>query len=297
MRLKRYSKNLAKPAPILKLSLLFCLLFIFGCSSSTSPTYHTENIETSIQSICEKEYKTEVYVKKSGSTLWVYLPVEDLITESDKPEKYSEEFEIENSMAQSKMGVFLVDYSVRSIPKTEKTQSQTYNEEVAKKIGNAWEVLRRIIMSLENNGEAPKFFVLITADIKNGFETEEIVYSLDLKKAIYGLISLGEYRHRVPHETYLSSEIIDDREGRHLVYNEIGLGDFVARQIQHRIKMKFQKPEVDNNADIDKEIIKIVVETLRIYGIKDFSSVELNNLLTQKKIILNQAAIWARPIE
>jgi hypothetical protein len=71
----------------------------------------------------------------------------------------------------------------------------------------------------------------------------------------------------------------------------------VAAQIQHRIKLKFEKPEVDKNADIDKEILKIAVYTIKTYGLRNFTSAELNNLVTQNRIILNQAAVWAKSID
>ena len=51
------------------------------------------------------------------------------------------------------------------------------------------------------------------------------------------------------------------------------------------------------NADLDKEITKIVEHTLKTYDFKDFSIVELNNLLTNAKIILNRAAILENPTE
>jgi hypothetical protein len=44
------------------------------------------------------------------------------------------------------------------------------------------------------------------------------------------------------------------------------------------------KPEVEKNADIDKEVTKIVAYTVKTYDFKNFSYVELNNLLTKNKI-------------
>jgi hypothetical protein len=74
--------------------------------------------------------------------------------------------------------------------------------------------------------------------------------------------------------------------------------DFIAAQIRHRIKLKFQKPEVSGDyVDIDKEIIKIAVYTIKTYNFKDLSVVELNNLFTNNKLELNRQAIWERPIE
>lgn len=68
-------------------------------------------------------------------------------------------------------------------------------------------------------------------------------------------------------------------------------------QIKHRIKLKFQKPEVDKNIDIDKEILKIIIYTIKTYDLRNFREVQLDNLVTENRVILNQAAVWARPTE
>jgi hypothetical protein len=88
-----------------------------------------------------------------------------------------------------------------------------------------------------------------------------------------------------------------DRQGLHLNYRNITFEDFLVKQIAQRIRMKFQKPEVEKNADIDKEILKVAVTTLKTYGFKNFSELELHNLITRSRTILNQPAVFARPIE
>jgi hypothetical protein len=269
-----------------------------GCFS-TAPTYLKEDIDKAIQDICKNEYNIDVKVKLVGSTLWIYLPVEDMFTKADKPEKYSERFVIEDNKVGFKDGTLKAEYIIKSTPETEKTQEYKYNKVVLDKINNVWKVLRRVLFSLKRSREEhePKFFCLVTADIKNGFETREIFYYLDLKKVSYEFISWTEYQHRVLTDSDISLEAIGDTQGEHLDYRDITLDEFVASQIQHRIKLKFQKPEVDKNADIDKEILKIIIYTVKTYNLRDFSYVELDNLLTQSRTILNRAALWARPTE
>jgi hypothetical protein len=280
------------------LSFFVIASLICGCSSSTSPTYFKENIAKAIQDICRDEYKIEVKTKLAGRTLWIYLPIEDLLEKTDKPEKYSERFEITDNEAGFKNGSLQLKYSIKPIPEKEKLQQYKYNKAVFEKINKIWGVIRRIIFSMSHAREKePQFFCLVTADIKNGLETRETFYYMDLKKVSYEYISRDEYQHRTVNETNISAEIIGDKEGLHLDYRDITLDDFVAAQIQHRIKLKFGKPEVDKNADIDKEILKIAVYTIKTYGLRDFTAAELNNLLTQNRIILNRAAVWARPTD
>ncbi len=290
-------RNLAKCGLLLNLCIIVFL--IYGCSLSTAPTYIKEDIDKAIQDICKNEYNIDVKVKLVGSTLWIYLPVEDMLARADKPEKYLERFVIEDNKVGFKSGTLKVEYIIKNAPETEKIQEYKYNKVVLDKINNVWKALRRVLFSLKRSREEnePKFFCLVTADIKNGFETREIFYYLDLKKVSYEFISWTEYQHRVIEESDISPGAIGDKEGLHLNYRDITLDEFVALQIQHRIKLKFQKPEVDKNTDIDKEILKIVTHTVKTYNLRDFSYAELNNLLTQNRTILNRAALWARPIE
>ncbi|MFA5144633.1 MAG: hypothetical protein WC723_01300 [Candidatus Omnitrophota bacterium] len=297
MRSKPYSRSSVRRALLLNLSVI---LFLFsGCSLSTAPTYIKEGLDKAIQDICKKEYSMDVKVTLSGSTLWVYLPVEDMLAKSDKPEKYLEKFIIDDNKVDFKEGLLKLDYMIKSIPENEKTQEYKYNKAVLDKINNVWKALRRVLFSMERSkeGNEPKFLCLVTADIKNGFETKEISYYQDLKKVSYEFISWTEYQHRVIEQSEVSSTIMGDMEGKHMDYKDISMEEFIAFQIKHRIKLKFQKPEVGKDIDIDKEILKIAAYTIRTYDIKNFTGLELNNLVTNNRIVLNRAALWARPIE
>lgn len=296
MRSKRYSKNSAKTGLLLSLYLLSFIFF--GCSSSTEPSFIKENIADSIREICEAEYNLQVKTKLVGETVWVYLPVEDILLDTKNPQKFSEKFEIGLLENKFDRNSFQLEYSIKSIPETEKTQQSEYNKDVAEKLNNVWKVIRRVIFSMDRSRpDLPKFYCVITADIKKGFEIIDTIYYVDLKKVTYQFISWDEYQHRAIQEIAQSPEIFADTYGLHVKYKDITWEDFLSGQIKHRIRLKFQKPEVEQNADIDKEILKIVVNTLKTYDYRDFITVEVENLLTKNKITLNQGAIWARPIE
>lgn len=293
-RLKPSLKKRARH--VLKLSLILCL--IYGCSTSITPTYLKENIADALQDICKKEYNIDVKAKLAGQTLWIYLPLEDIFIQAEKPEKYTEKFDIQYAKEEFKEDTLKLRYLIKAIPEREKLQAYKYNKAALEKVNKVWMVLRRVIFSMGHlKEEEPKFFYLITADIKNGFEIEEIFYLLDLKKVSYQFISWNEYQHRTIQETHLVPEILGDKEGAHLVYNEISMKDFIGKQIAYRIKLKFQKPEVDKNVDIDKEILKVVTHTLKIYDFKDFTALELENLLTNNKLRLDKAELLERPTE
>lgn len=296
-KLKLYSKNSARCVLLLNIFLIACLAF--GCSSSTAPTFQVSGIEKAIRDICKNEYKIDVTVKLIGETLWIYIPVEDIFVKADKPVKYTDKYAISENEMEYKDGDFNLRYAVKIIEEKEKTQDVTYNKRIVGKIDNVWKSLRRVSFSMKRSKKEnePKFFYLVTADVKNGFETRDLFYYLDLKKVSYGFISPGEFQHRSVQESTADLKIIGDKEGAHLNYADIAMKDFISGQIMHRIKLKFQKPEVEKNADIDKEIEKIVSLTIKIYGFKDFNEVDFYNSLTKNRVILNRAAVLAGPIE
>ncbi|MFA4888114.1 MAG: hypothetical protein WC628_00865 [Candidatus Omnitrophota bacterium] len=278
---------------------LISLLLFFGCSSSIEPTYTKENIVESLANLCKNEYKVDVVIKLAGKTLWIYVPIDaDLIAKEDKPKKYSERFAIEENKSILKDGVFNLEYKIKIVPEKELFQQYKYNKENIEKANSVWKALRRVIFSMKHQDrDGPYLFCMVTADIKNGYETKETFYYLDIKKVSYEFISWTEYQHRAVEDTSVGLEIIGDKEGRHITYKDISMGDFIAMQIQHRVKLKFQKPEVQQNADIDKEILKLAINTVRIYGFKDFSFLQLKNLLTENRIFLNRAAALSKPID
>ena len=298
MKLRQSLRNSVKTG-LLKICVIITCLS--GCTLSTTPTYFSEEVDKAIQDVCKKESNIAVRAKLVGSTLWVYLPFENLFEKSDKQEKYTEKFEVEANKVRLSTGIFKLEYLIKPIPEQEKLQEEgavIYNKDFLKQYYNVRNTVLRVLFSAKRSEkEEPKFICIVTADIKNGFEIKELSYYLDLKKISYGFISTSEYQHRTIQEINMGAEIIGDKEGNHLVYKDTGLDNFIIAQIKHRIQLKFQKPEVEKNADIDKEIMKIIVYTLKTYNFKDFSAVELANLLTNSKIELNRAAIWARSIE
>ncbi len=290
-KLRLFSKNLAKYGPLFNI-LLISILVLSGCTSSTCPTYPKESISQAIEDICKEEYKLDIRVRLAGSTIWIYLPIpEGILEKADKPQKSIERFSIEENSINLEENLLVAKYLIRPIPEEEKLQEMKYKKEVFEKVSNVWKALRRVVFSMEEpERNSPKIFVIITADTKNGLLIKEVFYYLDFKKVSYGLISWGEYQHRTIQETEVSQEIIGDLSGDSIEYRNITLPEFLLKQIQHRIRLKFQKPEAEKNTDADKEILKIIRHTLNIYGFKDFSMLVLENLLTGKKVIFNRPA-------
>jgi len=295
-RLKQFLRNSANLSLLLKICAI--LILIPGCTSSTAPTYLKENIDEAIQDICKTEYKMDVTVRQAGSTLWVYMPLEDMIVTLEKPEKYTETFSVEENAGGFKDGWFNFQYNIKPAPQEEKDQNVSLDKKVMEKINDVLRVLRRVLFSMEKLKKAePQFICIIAADTKNGVILKNTFYYKDFKKFLYGFISLTEYQHRAIDEVDKSSAVIGDKEGVNLTYRDFTLEDFASLQVLHRIKLKFQRPEVDKNADIDKEILKVITHVIKTYELKEFYAVGINNLLTQNRVTLSRQAILSRSID
>ncbi|MBN1913465.1 MAG: hypothetical protein JW788_03600 [Candidatus Omnitrophica bacterium] len=278
------------------LNLCLAAALLTGCNYRPNPTYSRENIESSLEKICKIEYGIDIKAKMAGSTLWIYLPIEDMFIKSDTPQKYTEKFSIDHTNTRFKSGSLKLEYLIRAVPEKEKIQEFKYNKENLEKINKVFRVIHRTLFSFERGEEKEiRFFSLVVADIKNGIETREIFYVQDLKKVAYNFISWLEYQHRTVQDTAMSFAVLGDKEGKYLNCRDITFEEFIADQIEYRIKLKFQKPEVEQDADIDKEILKIVAYTLKSYNFKDFLAVEIANLLTNNLTSYNQAEILSGP--
>lgn len=293
-RLRRSLKSLANPA---LLNLFLILIFISGCSSAIQPTFLIKDVTQAVQNICKKEHNIDVRAKLVDSTLWVYIPFQDVLVKAEKPERYLERFQIADATVESLKNQLKLQYIINKVPEKEKFQDYVLNKEVTEKVNKVWTVLRRVIFSMERSDRSPKFFCLVTADIKTGLYMKYTFYCLDLKKLVYGLISLEEFQHRNIQDTEYSPLIINDPEGARFIYKEVTMEDFISKQIQQRVRLKFGKPEVGQDADIDKEIIKLIVFTLKAYNYRNFTEIELYNMVTDNKTSLSETAIWAGTTE
>jgi hypothetical protein len=278
-------------AVLCSVSLLIWL--IYGCTSSTKPTYFTKDIPRHIETIAENEYTLTVKAKLVGSTLWIYLPLGDIFVKTDKPERYLERFEISSNALALKAGVLKGEYMIKAVPDREKYQEYKLDKAVIDKINDVFKIFRRVLFSMERANNEVRFLCVVIADIKNGYQVTQMFYTNDIKKVSYEFISWGEFQHRSIQETIVSESIIGDKNGINVGYNDIQMKDFIVGQVLNRIKLKFGKPEVASDADVDKEVIKIIELTLKMYNFKDFTSVELYNMLTNRRIVLSPANVWA----
>lgn len=287
MKLKPSSKNSVSAG------LLFLLNFLLsfnltGCQNPIEPTYKEKNIPSIVKKICQEEYNLEVTTKRTPTTLWIYAPLNQIL---DK------------------------DYG--------KKEGKIFDEGMVDKLRNILMTVGRVLISSDNT---PEFFALLASDINLGLDYTLIGNALDIKKSYANFIPWTEANRRYVIKLETTPEAIGDKTGTHLNAYDIKLPNFLADQIAQRIGAYFQAEDLkkyfkvekstgafSNNTftfeysiekispppkeiDIQKEILDTITYCIRTYEFKDFAMVELKDLVTQDKLLLNRAVILGRPL-
>lgn len=287
MKSKPSSKNSAKCGPLF--SLLVFILFLNGCSGKIEPTYKEKEIPYYVKKLCKDEYNLNVTTQRRGATLWIYAPLSKIL---------HKEFGMK--------------------------EDKVFDEEITDKLRNILNTVGRVLISSDNT---PNFFVLVASDINIGLDYTMLAYVEDIKKSYAGFIPWTEANRRYVIKFNIEPQALADRTGRHLKPYDIKLPDFLAEQITQRIAAQFQdehkrryfkveksaaafnngvftfeysinrisKPDKETN--IEEEILNLIAYCLKSYDFKDFSGLELIDLVNQTKTVLSAAAVLARPIE
>jgi len=285
-RLKLSSKNSVKFA--LLLFSFFLYINLSGCQKPLAPTFKEEDIPELVKQICKDEYKLDVITERTETTLWIYVPLSKIL---DK------------------------DYGVK--------EGKILDEGMTDKLRNILSTIGRVVLS---SNKTPEFFALWASDINIGLDYIIMGNVLDIKKAYAESLPFTELNKRYVMKFNVNPEAIQDTTGRHLKPYNITLPDFLTQQMVQRMSVQFQEEALkkyfkvekvdgifnnnvfileysikplakpDKTIDVMKEILNTVTYCIKIYEFQDFSWVEINDLVTQDKIVLNKADILARPL-
>lgn len=280
MRLKLYLKSLANPAPFY----LSLIIFIFGCSSPIEPTYKEEDLPDVVKKTCKEEYNLEVITQRTNNTLWIYAPLSKILHK---------------------------DYGVK--------EDKIFDEEMLDKLRNILNTMGRVLISSDST---PEFFALLASDINLGIDYTIIGNVLDIKKSYAGFIPWPEANRRYVIKFKVSPEAIQDTTGEHLKAYDIRLADFLAEQIAQRITIQFQEEGLkkyfkleksqgrfsndrfifeylieeilkpDKKINTFKEILEVISYCIRTYEFDEFAFVEIKDLLSGDKLILNKEEVY-----
>ncbi len=278
------------PACWLKFGIVAAAVLSAGCfSSDFSPTYKESDIPDTVKKICLEEYQLKVVPMRIGNTLWVYAPQPRLLHEE--------------------IG---------------KDSSKFFDENIQERQRNIMTSISRVLVSSD---KAPEFFVLAISDINIGLDYSLTANLTDLKKSFVGGLDMMEWNRRIVFNLEINPKAIGDNTGEHLKMYDVKMSDFLSRQITQRIMMLFQEErlkkyfslkganagfkdsvltleyslvqisEPKEKLNIQKDIRYTIAYCFKTYEFKDFSRVEIKDLLGQSSAVYQQKDIWAISIE
>lgn len=271
---------------------LLIIILLGGCGlKKEEPLYSKDEAEKKLIQVGKDEYGWDVNTNFTGNTLWIYIPYEHDIFKF-KASRFAQmnKFSVAFLKGNFEEQTFYLDYQIAPLLESEPDKGYTYSltNEVSEDFHHLLNLIYRVYF---NAKQQPEFYVVVMADITNGVEVIYTIYGLDLKKAYNNAVPGQEYYKRILQEIRGSFLFINDKTGRHLTYEEVIFRQFLAKQIAHRIRIKFLSANFKLQGTVEEEILRIISYCLRTYEFQDFSSVTLNNLSTREQITESRGAL------
>ena len=297
-----------------------------GCFKVVPPATSRKEANEKFIKICKEEYKLNVLTNSLKHTLWIYLPMkENIIDYKASPEgpkrsnKPAEKWAINYLDGYFQTQIFYFEYAIEKKNNylNDNGISSSYNPEYTQIQNHLWTALSRSYTDLETvpgdydyflgsekdlshkklvhayvkTEKPPDFVVMVISDIKKGIEVITIFNFEDFKRAMTGEMPQEEFIKRDISELTGKETIVDDSEGKHVDYHDITWTEFLTKQALNRIRFKYQQSDFKPGDNTEEEMIAIVAQTFQAYHFQNFKSVELNNLVTQKKVIFEQPQV------
>lgn len=277
-----------KRAGIFFMGVVIMLITITGCQPrAVVPIAPTEAAQK-FQSIIDEEFKIPLTTKETGKTFWVYVPVKEnffiykaapnMGTNPSTP-KASTKPSLRFVEARFDTQQFIVNYdiSLSTNYATDPGYKTDYSDDFKKKQQYIMSALQR---AFEGSAQPPRFIVMVIADITNGVEMESIIYFDDLLRAMSLVANLPqeEFAKRYVTEFRGNTEIVDNDKGTHLNYRDIAMEEFLSRQIENRVRFKYQQSAFPPSEESRDEILNAAKEALGAYKFTDYKKIEVRNL-------------------
>ena len=130
----------------------------------------------------------------------------------------------------------------------------------------------------------PDFFVIVLADTLSGIKTTTYIAYTDLKRVMQDPYFQEEYIKRAVTEQPIGNkDIIDDETGTNLESYNLTWGEFLIKQMLHRINFKYTQSAFPPSEKPYLEILNIADTTTSTYGFNDFTGLQLENLRIEDK--------------
>ncbi len=295
-------------------TLIATVCLLCGCKMAAPPITKLSDANKKFIAITKEDTGITPLLKEVNNTLWIYLPTEKSIInvkasgqKVSSSNKSTESITVKYIDAYFKGDAFHIEYDIARDKKYDQNYGYTsaYSEEYQKKQRALLYNLQRAYGDMETvpgdvsfkdagkkashkglvnayvkTADAPDFFIFVVADIKNGIEAQTTIYSKDISKILSPVIQLPaeEATTRYLVDIHGDKGIINDKEGTHLDYKSLTLGDFLAKQIINRINFKYTRSSFPPSDIASDEILKAVAKSISLYSFNDFTEVILSDL-------------------
>jgi len=144
------------------------------------------------------------------------------------------------------------------------------------------------------------FFVIVLADIKKGLKITFVIHRLDIEQFLLNILPSDEFYKRMVLKTDGGKDIINDKYGLHIEYQDISLPDFLREQIANNARSKlsemekFKPDEIRALDSLDDIILKSVYDVTIKYEFDDYVLVEVQDLISNKKLSLSKLKLINR---
>ncbi len=304
---------------IIYLALIISLNFCTGCSKPTAPSLQKTNVEQefldSFNKTSKLSYPLYVNTKIVGKSFWIYIALhKELLTINSQsgvggamPEKIIKFIDIN---CRYETSAFNLDYIFLKYTEEEKTKEKDL---LKKTVGGTSlyqdftdttiEVLQKTyyaIGDIISKTEDMNFFVICLADIKNGIKITFVIHRLDMEQFLLEMLPSDEFYNRMILKTDGGKDIINDKYGLHIKYNDISLIDFLREQIINNAKAtvnemeKYRPKELSTIDKLDDILLKSTYEVTSKYEFEDYLLVEVENIISKEKLTLSKSQLLGK---
>lgn len=270
---------------------LVLALPLCGCSWKKDRPYTPGEAETKLAAFCLKEGGLTITTRAVGKTQWVYLPLEEPLfglkpspDTGARAERKATPFallSLEGTFNEKNEFSYTYDIVPDVLPAEPTSYGMNYNEAYARRKQLLYQGLQETFFNMDEK-EAPKFFIIVIADITSGIAIKNTLYLRDLKEFMTGAI-YEEYYLRELSDVVGDKVLVGDKKGRALSYQDVLWAQYLTEQIKNRIRFKFTQSDFKPQADPEREIVSIAANALKLYPFDSYSGLRLYDRREKKE--------------
>jgi hypothetical protein len=271
--------------------IILALIAFPGChkkAAQKAPPVNLSEAEQKFVKTLREEHKLNVSVFEAGTTLWIYLPMEeDLVdyhgSHRSEDSKQKKQFIVSTFEGNFKDKAYRFMFDITDGVKTSKDPGYKSDatEAFVKNRTLLYGTINECFIDLEK-GKAPEFIGVIVANTKKGIAYKTIFNLHDYTLYRSEVLPFEEYNLREISELYGDDTLVGDKTGKNLALKPIEWPWFLIEEIKNRVNFKFLRSDFPPDGDLVIEIAGIIANTFRYYDYQGFSMVVLKDIRDKK---------------